>query len=48
MLSKNQQKQDDIAKEFDKLKEDLKELDKKNAELEQQNKYTQKEFNEIY
>lgn len=32
------QKQDDIAKEFDKLKEDLKELDKKNAELEQPNK----------
>lgn len=32
------QKQDEIAKEFDKLKEDLKDLDKKNAELEQPNK----------
>lgn len=31
------QKQDEIAKEFEKLKEDLKELNKKNSELEQPN-----------
>ncbi len=32
------QKQDELAKEFDKLKEDLKDLNKKNSELEQPNK----------
>ncbi|MCE3229476.1 MAG: hypothetical protein K0S32_4027 [Bacteroidetes bacterium] len=44
-----EKKQDDIKKEFDKLKEDLKELDKKNSELEQPNALpkTEEKSNEI-